>query len=66
MSQNLQLEGIAAAPGIVIAPAFKLRREEWVIPKQKISQTDIPLQIQLFEEALINTVGDSGSTEEDF
>ena len=55
MSQMLQLRGIAAAPGIVIGPAFKLRREEWLIPKQKISETDIPTQIQLFEEALINT-----------
>ena len=55
MSQMLQLKGIAAAPGIVIGPAFKLRREEWLITKQGISEADIPTQIQLFEEALINT-----------
>jgi phosphotransferase system enzyme I (PtsI) len=51
----LQLKGIAAAPGIVICPAFKLRREEWLIPKQKIKEADIPTQIQSFEEALIKT-----------
>ena len=51
----LQLRGIAAAPGIVIGPAYKLRREEWIIPKQRIEQADIPIQIQLFEEALIKT-----------
>lgn len=51
----LRLKGIAAAPGIVIGPAFKLRREEWIVPKQNIDQGEIPLQIQFFEEALIKT-----------
>ncbi|MFH1338957.1 MAG: phosphoenolpyruvate--protein phosphotransferase [Candidatus Omnitrophota bacterium] len=51
----LKIEGIAAAPGIVIGPAHKLGREEWIIPKQEISEADVPLQIQLFEEALIQT-----------
>lgn len=55
MSEILRLEGIAASPGIIIGPAFKLRREEWVIRKQKISEAEIPIQIQLFEEALIKT-----------
>ncbi len=55
MSQMLELKGIAAAPGIVMGPAFKLRREEWIIPSHQITQADIPIQIQLFEEALINT-----------
>ncbi|MFC1592434.1 phosphoenolpyruvate--protein phosphotransferase [Candidatus Omnitrophota bacterium] len=55
MSEILKLTGIAASPGIIIGPAFKLRREEWVIAKQKIHATDVPLQIQLFEEALIKT-----------
>ncbi|MGD9015365.1 MAG: phosphoenolpyruvate--protein phosphotransferase [Candidatus Omnitrophota bacterium] len=50
-----KINGIAAAPGIVIGPAFKLRREEWIISKRGINSTDIPKQIQLFEEALINT-----------
>ena len=55
MSQMEKLKGIAAAPGIMIGPAFKLRREEWLIPQQAITQEDIPAQIQLFEEALIST-----------
>ncbi len=55
MNKMLQLKGIAAAPGIVIGPAFKLGSEEWLIPKQNISPADIPAQIQLFEETLIKT-----------
>ncbi len=55
MTQMLRLKGIAAAPGIVIGPAYKLQREEWLIPKHGISESDIPIQIQIFEEALIKT-----------
>ena len=51
----IKLKGIAAASGISIGTAYKVGREEFVIPKQVIGQQDIPLQIQLFEEALINT-----------
>jgi phosphotransferase system enzyme I (PtsI) len=55
MSRMQQLKGIAAAPGIVIGPAFKLRSEDFLIPRQAISEADLPIQIQLFEEALIKT-----------
>ncbi|MFA6350265.1 MAG: phosphoenolpyruvate--protein phosphotransferase [Candidatus Omnitrophota bacterium] len=51
----ISLKGIAAAPGIVIGKAYKIGREEFDIPRQEIRQEDIPLQIQLFEEALIQT-----------
>jgi phosphotransferase system enzyme I (PtsI) len=51
----LTLKGIAAASGISIAPAYRIDREEFVIPKQMIREEEIPLQIQLFEEALIQT-----------
>jgi len=51
----LQLKGIAAASGISIGPAYKIGKEELVVPKQEIRPEDIPLQIQLFEEALIKT-----------
>lgn len=51
----LQLKGIAASSGISIGPAYRIGREEYVIPKQDITASDIPLQIQLFEEALIQT-----------
>ena len=51
----IQLKGIAAATGISIGPAYKVGKEELVIPRQEITQEDIPVQIQLFEEALIKT-----------
>lgn len=51
----IRLKGIPAAAGIVIGPVHKLGKEEFVIPRQEIRDEDIPLQIQLFEEALIKT-----------
>ncbi|MGA2775205.1 MAG: phosphoenolpyruvate--protein phosphotransferase [Candidatus Omnitrophota bacterium] len=51
----IQLKGIAAATGISIGPAYRVGKEELIIPKEDIGQDDIPLQIQLFEESLIKT-----------
>jgi len=51
----LKLKGIAAASGISIGPAYKVGGEELVISKEQIRVEDIPIQIQLFEEALIKT-----------
>jgi phosphotransferase system enzyme I (PtsI) len=51
----IQLKGIAAAPGISIGKAFKIGKEEFVITKEPIREDQIPQQIQLFEEALIQT-----------
>lgn len=51
----IQLKGIAAASGISVGSAYKVGKEELVIPKQAIRENEIPLQIQLFEEALIKT-----------
>jgi phosphotransferase system enzyme I (PtsI) len=51
----IRIKGIAAASGIAIGPAYRIGREEFVVPKEFIRQEDIPLQIQLFEEALIKT-----------
>jgi len=51
----IQLKGIAAATGISIGPAYKVGKEELIIPREEIRQDDIPVQIQLFEEALIKT-----------
>ena len=51
----IKIKGIPASPGIVIGKAFKLGKEEFSIVKQPIRPEDIPLQIQLFEEALIKT-----------
>lgn len=51
----IQLKGIAAAGGISIGPVYKLGREEFVVLREAIKWEDIPVQIQLFEEALIKT-----------
>jgi len=51
----LKLKGIAAASGVSIGPAYRIDKEEFDIPKQAIRPEDIPIQIQLFEEALIQT-----------
>lgn len=51
----IQLKGIGAASGISIGAAYKLGKEEFVVLPESITWEDIPLQIQLFEEALIKT-----------
>ncbi|MCM8799187.1 MAG: phosphoenolpyruvate--protein phosphotransferase [Candidatus Omnitrophica bacterium] len=53
--QSLELKGIPAAEGIAIGPAYKLGKEIFDIPKKSISEEEIPLQIQIFEEALTQT-----------
>jgi len=55
MSQQLEIKGIPVAPGVAIGPAYKIGKEEIVAPKEAIKEEEIPLQIQLFEEALIKT-----------
>lgn len=51
----LKFKGIAAASGISIGPTYKIGKEEYAVPKMPIIDEDIPVQIQLFEEALIKT-----------
>ena len=51
----IQLKGIAAAGGISIGPAYVLGKEEFVVVREAIDWAQIPTQIQLFEEALIQT-----------
>ena len=51
----IKLKGIAAASGISIGPAYRVGKEEFIIPRDEIGEQDIPVQIQLFEEALIRT-----------
>ncbi len=50
-----ELKGIAASGGIAIGKAYLWTKEEFVIPRQPISEDQIARQIQLFEEALIKT-----------
>lgn len=51
----ITIKGIAAAPGISISKAYRIGKEVFDIPRDPIRPEDIPLQIQLFEEALIAT-----------
>lgn len=51
----IELKGIAAASGISIGVAYKVGKEDFVVLRQDISEAQIPLEIQLFEEALIKT-----------
>lgn len=51
----LKIKGIAAASGISIGPAYRVGREEISVPKLEIKDSEIALEIQLFEEALIKT-----------
>lgn len=51
----IRLKGIGAAAGISIGAAYKLGKEEFVVLPEAIAWEDIPVQIQLFEEALIKT-----------
>ena len=51
----IKLKGIAAAGGISIGPAFILGKEELLVAREAINWAQIPEQIQLFEEALIQT-----------
>ncbi|MBU0709848.1 MAG: phosphoenolpyruvate--protein phosphotransferase [Candidatus Omnitrophica bacterium] len=51
----IQIKGIAAAPGIRVGPAHKFGKEEFTVPRNEIREDEIPINIQLFEEALIKT-----------
>ncbi|MCU0665592.1 MAG: phosphoenolpyruvate--protein phosphotransferase [Candidatus Omnitrophica bacterium] len=51
----IKIKGIAASSGIAIAPVYKVGKEDFVVPRQAITEQDIPLEIQAFEEALIKT-----------
>ena len=51
----IELKGIAAATGISIGIAHKVGKEELVVSRKNITEAEIPLEIQLFEEALIKT-----------
>ncbi len=50
-----KLKGIPAAPGISIGSAHLVGKEEFNVAPYKIRLQDVPVQIQLFEDALIKT-----------
>ncbi len=51
----IKLKGIPASSGIAIGKAYIWAKEEFIVPKESITDEEIPTQIQLFEEALIRT-----------
>lgn len=51
----IKLKGIGAASGISIGPAYRVGKEEISVPKLEIKDSEIALEIQLFEEGLIKT-----------
>jgi phosphotransferase system enzyme I (PtsI) len=55
MNEKIEIKGIPAAAGISIGPAYRIGKEEIIVPRQAIKEEEIPFQIQLFEEALIKT-----------
>ena len=52
---EITLRGIPASPGIKIGKAYLLGREEYHIPKNSVTEKDIPNEISRFEDALIQT-----------
>lgn len=52
---NEVLKGIPAAPGIAIGKALLLDKEEIIVSKREISESEFPEEIARFEEALIQT-----------
>ncbi len=55
MSEEIILKGIPAAPGIALGRTFILDRQEFIVPPRAIMETEIPIEIARFEEALIKT-----------
>ncbi len=55
MNNSIQLKGIPAAPGIAIGSAYLFGKQEIRISKRPIKESEIPLEIVRFEEALIKT-----------
>lgn len=51
----IKLTGIAAASGISIGPAYRIGKEEILVPKVAIKEEQVPIEIERFEEALIKT-----------
>ena len=53
--RELILTGISAAPGVASGPAFILDKQDLYISPRSIMETEIPIEIARFEEALIKT-----------
>lgn len=53
--KEIELKGIPAASGVAIGDIYLLNSEEIDIPKEKISEEDLPSEIAKFESALLRT-----------
>jgi Phosphoenolpyruvate-protein kinase (PTS system EI component in bacteria) len=49
------LQGIPAAAGVAVGPAYILGKEDFIVSPRTIAEKEIPLEIARFEEALIQT-----------
>ena len=49
------LKGVPAASGIAEGPVFILDKQDFIIPPRAIMETEVPIEIARFEEALIKT-----------
>jgi phosphotransferase system enzyme I (PtsI) len=49
------LRGIPAAPGIAMGKAFILDKQDFIVAPRAIMETEVPIEIARFEEALIKT-----------
>ena len=55
MSQQAEYRGVPASPGIVLAPAYVLRRERLVIPEYAIDREVAPAEIERLARAFDET-----------
>ena len=53
--KEIVLNGIPAAPGIALGPAFILDKQEFIVSPRAIMEKEVPIEIARFEEALIKT-----------
>ncbi|WP_428897276.1 phosphotransferase system [Parelusimicrobium proximum] len=60
----ITLKGIAASPGISIAPAFVITDEKFSLDKPYISQSEVKKEIERFHKALQKTLDEVNKTEE--
>jgi len=51
----IRLKGIPASTGVAVGHAYKIGKETFDIPKKPIKPSEVPLEIEKFEEALIQT-----------
>lgn len=54
MSETI-LKGIPAAPGITIGKAYLVDSEDFTVSRRKITEDDLPEEINRFQEALVKT-----------